>query len=82
MRRAVIVQQPSCVRIAPDQKTAIFVTPATLQFLQFFAVRKPRRTVAVTRQPKIGIGPGGHAPILEPEDSAYEYEGAKDKPLP
>ncbi len=81
VRRAVIAQEPPGVRIAPDQETAIFLPFAPLQLLQFLAVRKPGRAVAVTRQPEIGIGPGGHAPVLEPEDSAHKHEGTEDQPL-
>ncbi|ABI93468.1 hypothetical protein RD1_C0003 (plasmid) [Roseobacter denitrificans OCh 114] len=77
MRRAVIVKQPTCVRIAPDQETVL-----PLKLLQLLTVRKPGRTVAVARQPEIGIGPGGHAPVLKPEDSAHKHEGTEDQPLP
>ena len=38
--------------------------------------------MAVAGQSEEGVRARGHAPVLEPKDSAYEHEGSEDQPLP
>ncbi len=77
MGGTIIAQQPSGVRVAPDQK-AVF----PLEFLQLLAVGEAGGAVAVAGQPEEGVRARGHAPVLEPEDSAHKHEGTEDQPLP
>ena len=77
MRGTVIAQQPPGARIAPDQKAII-----PLELLQLFAASEAGRPMTVPGQPKVGIGPGDHTPVSEPEDATDENERTKHQPLP
>ena len=77
MGGTVIAQQPTRMRIAPDQK-AVF----PLELLQLLAVGEAGGAVAVAGQPEEGVRARGHAPILEPEDTTDKNERTEDQPLP